>query len=99
MNPNVMVMAVIRIIFGAGSDGPQIGLTPDGKIVHIPGWNPENWEKLSPASQDILVCMAINELASLVHEPSLRSDVQNVVIKGVKGRAQQVTPAQFKVAA
>jgi hypothetical protein len=99
MKPNVMVVAVMRIIFGGGSDGPGIYLTPDGKIGHIPGWNPENWEKLSPSSQDVLVCMAINELASLVHEPSLKSDVQNAAIKGVKGRAQQVAPAEFKAAA
>jgi hypothetical protein len=38
----------LLLLFG-GTDAGGIIITPDGKIIHVPGWNPEQLVELSHA--------------------------------------------------
>jgi hypothetical protein len=57
--------AVIRILFGVTNDGGGLGITPGGKPVPIDPWGP--LMRLAPAKRDVLLGMAISELATIAH--------------------------------
>jgi Common central domain of tyrosinase len=67
--------AVIRVLFGVINDAPGVVWGPGGPQPVGP-WGPMvlRLSQLSPAHQDMLLGMAINEIASLASSHQLRAD-------------------------
>jgi len=91
--------AILKILFGGPTDAGFFYIGADGKIHHVPGWDPVNWAELSPETRDVLVCMGINELATAITDPKFKTEIQNIAVKGVKTRAERIEPAVQKAAA
>jgi len=69
-------MAVWLMLFGGVTKGGSgWGLLPGGGLVPIPV-DPEWWYRLSPAKQDLLIGLAMSELASLIGESRSRKDAK-----------------------
>jgi len=69
-------VAVIRILFGVTSDGGGLGLTPGGKPVPVDPWGPLH--QVAPAQRDVLLGLAITELAKLAHSPAAHDEIKKV---------------------
>jgi hypothetical protein len=66
--------AVIYILFGGTTDAGGLGITPGGKPVPIGPWDP--LRHLSPAKRDILLGLAVTEIASIVSDPKSKSIIE-----------------------
>lgn len=67
--------AVLKILFGVTNDGPGVVLGPGGPQPVGP-WGPmvARLTQLNPAHQDVLLGMAINEIATLANSHDLRTE-------------------------
>jgi probable HAF family extracellular repeat protein len=59
----------IMLFGGAERGGPGVGILPSGKPIPIP---PHEWKRLSPAKRDILLGLAVRNLASVIEDPQRR---------------------------
>lgn len=68
--------AVVRIIFGVVGDGDGLVITPSGKPGPIDPHGP--LRHLSPSKRDILLGLAITEIASIAGNSEARSHIEKV---------------------
>ncbi len=84
-------LAFVRILFGVINDAPGKVIGPDGKPHPVPG-GPDDptWRRLSPARRDILVGLAMNEIASLVSITKTREQLQKISRSLIGQQAQHL---------
>ena len=69
--------SLVKILFGVTNDGPGVVIGPDGVPHHVPGGPGDPaWTKLSPASRDALLSLAINELGAQHSNVEFRQNIQ-----------------------
>jgi hypothetical protein len=68
---------VVRILFGVTQGGGGVVLPPGGPPIPI---DPRRWHSLSPAKRDILLGLAVSELATLANDPAVRSQLEQAGI-------------------
>jgi hypothetical protein len=99
MDSNPKIQAIVQILFGVTNDAPGIVIGADGKPHRVPGWDPVSWNELTTETRDVLVSMAVNELANLITETKLRTEIQSVALNSLKTQAQRLTATTTRKAA
>jgi hypothetical protein len=69
----------LLLLGGVASDAGGLGITPGGKPIPIPPWDPMRF--LGRAGRDALTGLAVAELAGQLRDPRLRNKVQQAGIK------------------
>jgi hypothetical protein len=72
--PNLDKWALsIQILFGVVNDGPGVGIRPGGGPIPIGPWDPL---RLTPAKRDVLLGLAVTELAALASSRASREEIE-----------------------
>ena len=72
--------SVVQILFGVVNDAPGLVIGPDGKPHPVDPWGPLV-SRLSPEKQDILLGLAMTEIATLVQSPTLQKGAHEAGVK------------------
>jgi len=67
--------AVARILFGVTNDGGGLAIGPGGQPIPINPWGPLR-SSLSSETQDVLLALAVTELASMVQSSDSRAELR-----------------------
>jgi len=74
-----LTASAVKTLFGITNDGPGVYIGPDGKVHPWPGPDPEPWwRSLSPGTQDVLVGLAVSEMANVINDRGARNEIQKV---------------------
>jgi len=74
--------AVMTILFGVTQDGGGLGITPGGKPIPIDPWGP--FMRLSAEKKDVLLQLAISEMAKGVKDYETASEIETMALKGAE---------------
>jgi hypothetical protein len=80
VNP-VHWLAVMRILFGVTQDGGGLGVTPGGTPKPIDPWDP--LRRMAVEKRDLLIELAIGELAGQLKDVKARRDLESRALEGV----------------
>ena len=81
--------AVMTILFGVTQDGGGLGITPGGEPIPIDPWGP--FMRLSAAKKDVLLQLAISEMAKGVKDYKTASGIETTALKGAEAAMQKIT--------
>lgn len=95
----IKIASVWKILSGMSNNTPALVIGPDGKINPVPG-GPDYasylvWKSLASKKRDILVGLAISEIASLIDNTEVRQEIQAIAASLVSMEAQQLTEKQL----
>lgn len=80
-------LAVMQILFGVVNDGGGLAITPGGKPIPIDPWGP--LRRLAPAKRDILLGLALSEMATIAHSGAAHDEIKKLGLAVMsKGMAQ-----------
>jgi Common central domain of tyrosinase len=80
--------AVVQIIFGVTNDGGGLGITPGGKPIPIDPWGP--LRQLAPAKRDILLGLALSEMATIAHSDVAHENIKKLGVKVIGEGMEQL---------
>jgi probable HAF family extracellular repeat protein len=96
-------LAYIYILAGIIGGGGGVVFTPGGGIQKKPDpvdpWLRSTWSAMSPAKRDMLLAMALDEVASLVANPKARRDLQKSARSLLKTSAGSIASGHESVGA
>lgn len=78
----------LLLIGGVDVDAGGVGITPGGKKVPIPPWDPMRY--LGPAGRDALTSLAIAEMAGQLHDPALRDRIRREGLRAAQVAIQHL---------
>ena len=84
-------VSVVTILFGVVNDAGGIVITPGGRPIPIDPWGPL---RLSPSKRDVLLGLAVTELAELTSNSTVRRELENVGIHTISKAVEQLRAAQ-----
>jgi Common central domain of tyrosinase len=84
------ISAVVAILFGVTGNGGGAVITPNGKIIKIPPWDPLLLTD-SKTTIDALMGLAINQLSYHLSDSESRQSLQKTAIRLLKNASQQIT--------
>lgn len=80
--------AVMTILFGVTQDGGGLGITPGGKPIPIDPWGP--FMRLSAEKKDVLLQLAISEMANGVRDYRTASGIKTMALKGAEASMKKL---------
>ena len=80
--------AVMTILFGVTQDGGGLGIGPGGEPIPIDPWGP--LMRLSPHKKDLLLQLAISEMASGVADYKTSKGIETMALKGAEASLRKI---------
>jgi hypothetical protein len=91
IDPRRLIAIVGRILFGIIGDGGGVIWVPGIGPVPVPPSGPLNaYSGLSPAKRDVLVGLALSEMANLINNADVQQEVRTTGLKLVKQAANRL---------
>jgi peroxiredoxin len=80
--------AVMTILFGVTQDGGGLGITPGGKPIPIDPWGP--FMRLSAEKKELLLQLAISEMAKGVKDYKTANGIETMALKGAQASMKRI---------
>ena len=89
----IKISSVWKILSGVNNDAPYLVIGQDGKIHPVSeGLGDASylvWKSLSSEKRDVLVGLALSEMASLINNDEVRQEIQSIAASLVNIKAQE----------
>jgi hypothetical protein len=83
--------AAMTILFGVTQDGGGLGITPGGNPIPIDPWGP--LVRLSADKKDLIMQLAISEMAKGVKDFKTASGIESMALRGAEASMKQILAA------
>ncbi len=84
----MLLPVILQFIGGVTADGGGWGITPGGKKIPFPPWDPLH--TLGPAGHDALIGLTVAALAGNISDPVFRGQVRKAGVLAVKAAVDQL---------